>query len=241
MRKGNSQTGKLLTALCVFLLIVGGWGGYRFYAGQKLASAPLPDGGGRQGRCVLWFVGSSTINYWDTLAQDMAPWITHNRGIAGAIFPEIIRHFAAHENVRPPEAIMLYAGENDIAKGSSADREIANLKTFLAMKDRKFPDTPLFFISSKPSPTRWGSFAEQSRYNAAARKLADARPDMTFVNIVPALLVNGRPGDFYVGDGVHMNAEGYGRVAQVIRAALGNRLPADHVRRCAAPPGAQPG
>ncbi|WP_070151542.1 GDSL-type esterase/lipase family protein [Sphingobium phenoxybenzoativorans] len=236
MRQGNSQAGKAFTAICVFLIIIGGWAGYRYYAMQKLASAPLPDGGGRQGRCVLWFVGSSTINYWTSLAQDMAPWTTHNRGIAGAVFPQIIRHFEADEKVQPPEAIMLYAGENDIAKGSNADREIANLKAFLAVKDRKFPHTPLFFISTKPSPTRWASFAEQTRYNSAARALITARKDAAYVNIVPMLLTRGRPGNFYVADGVHLNPEGYRRVAGVIRGALESDLPVERVRQCLSEP-----
>lgn len=221
-----------MTALCVFLVIVGGWGVHRYYQMQKEASAPLPDDNGRQGRCALWFIGSSTINYWRSLAGDMTPWIAHNRGIAGAMFPEIIRHFAADEKVPPPEAIMLYAGENDIANGSNAGQEIVNLKAFLALKDRKYPRTPLYFISAKPSPTRWANFAEQSQYNAAARALINGRKDATFVNIVPVLLVNGRPGHFYVPDGVHLDPQGYGRVAKVIRDALEGDLPSEVLRRC---------
>lgn len=230
MRQGKLEIRKALTALCVFFLIIGGWASYRYYQ----TYAPLPDSGGRQGPCTLWFIGSSTINYWDSLGPDMAPWVAHNRGIAGAMFPEIIRHFEADEKVRPPEAIMLYAGENDIANGSDTNREIANLKAFLAVKDRKFPATPLYFISTKPSPTRWASFAEQSRYNAAARALVAGRKDSAFLNIVPMLLVNGRPGAFYRADGVHLNPEGYQRVANIIRTALDDTLPANRVRQCAA-------
>lgn len=226
--------------MCVFLLVVGGWASYRYYDMRRLGSAPLPDSGGRQGPCALWFIGSSTINYWISLDRDMSPWIAHNRGIAGAMFPQIIRHFEADEKVPPPEAIMLYAGENDIAKGSDAGREIANLRAFLAVKDRKFPHVPLYFISAKPSPTRWANFAEQSRYNVAARALIGGRKDAAFLNIVPVLLVNGRPGNLYVADGVHLNPQGYGRVAKVIRAALEDDLPAERVRRCMGRPPTRP-
>jgi hypothetical protein len=234
VRQGGFQIRNALTALCVFLVIVGGWGAYRYRELQKEAAAPLPDDNLRQGRCALWFIGSSTINYWHSLAGDMAPWMAHNRGIAGAMFPEIIRHFEANEKVPPPEAIMLYAGENDIANGSNAGQEIVNLKAFLALKNRKFPRTPLYFISAKPSPTRWANFAEQSRYNAAARALIGGRKDAAFVNIVPVLLVNGRPGNFYVADGVHLDPQGYGRVAKVIRDALESDLPGEAIRRCTA-------
>jgi hypothetical protein len=68
---------KLLIAVVAFATVLGGWIGGRFLITMH---TPLPDAGGQQGRCVIWFVGSSSIHRWTTLAADIAPWITHNCG-----------------------------------------------------------------------------------------------------------------------------------------------------------------
>jgi hypothetical protein len=219
-----------LLALCVFAAVIGGWSGWQRYA---QSNAILPDAGGRQGACVLWFVGSSTVHRWTTLAGDMRPWIVHRRGIDGATFDEIRHAFSNERGMRRPQAIILYAGENDIAFGGDADGAIADLRAFLKVKTDRLGDVPVFVVSLKPSPARWRYLGEQRAFNTAARAIAARRRDVHYVDVVPLMLVNGRPGAFYMPDGIHMNAAGYLRWSGAIHEALGLALPPGVVRNCA--------
>jgi len=223
---------KIITVVTTFVIIFGGWFLFRYYQAQQLSTTPLPGTGGRQGHCVLWFIGSSSVYRWSSLDADMKPWIAHNRGIEAATFAELGPRFAHEREKREPEAIVLYAGENDIARGGTPVKALADLSAFLDEKVRHFGDLRVFIISMKPSPTRWANFADQSRFNAEAAAIARRRPDVTFINIVPLLLVNGRPGNFYQSDGIHMNPDGYRLWAKAVREALGRTLPARVTRSC---------
>lgn len=222
---------KLGVAAAVFAATVGSWS---LVSGQLLrhTGAALPDGGDDGRPCQLWFIGSSSMQRWTTLASDMRPWIVHKRGVDGASMSDITDRLS-HEPPGPrPTAIVFYAGDNDIAEGESAQATIADLNAFLAMKTRIVGAVPVFVVSLKPSPKRWGFLPQQTMFNAAARRIADARPDTMFVNTVPLLLVNGRPGAFYRSDGIHLNPAGYARWRQAIRPALAHGLPAETVREC---------
>lgn len=227
----------MVVAFATFAAIVGGWttsqqaGTAREAA--RVAASPLPTTGPDvEHGCTLWFVGSSSMHNWQTLARDMAPWTARNRGIAGATMDEITRRFGNEPRGEPPRAIVYYAGENDIAFGGTAEESVAGLKGFIAAKRKRMGQVPMFVLSLKPSPTRWGDRPAQQAYNREVRRIAEAAADITYVDIVPRLLVNGQPGAFYIDDGIHMNAAGYVQWAQAVSAALPDALPRDLVRRC---------
>jgi len=229
---GRGDWKKIATALIAFVVVLGGWWLFQQERERRLAHAPLPGEGGTQGLCALWVIGSSSVHRWTSVERDLSPWIAHNRGIEGATFAQLGPRFASETETRAPEAMILYAGENDIAAGGSARQAIADLEAFLADKTAKFGQTPVFVVSMKPSPTRWKFLAEQGRFNRAAAAIGRQRADVTFVDIVPLLLDKGRPGNFYQADGIHMNALGYGLWAAAIRDALRRYLPSGVVQHC---------
>lgn len=196
------------------------------------AREPLPGASARQGACVLWLVGSSSMSRWGSMGDDLSPWVAQNRGIAGATMSELNLHFAHDEAKHAPQAIVYYAGDNDLAFGRTVDEAVADLKEFLAIKTKLFGKTPVFFISLKPSPTRWEQRAVQEQYNAAARAIARARTDIAYVDIVPVLLENGRPGPFFADDGLHLNDEGYRRWTIALRRTLDERFKPTVLNRC---------
>ena len=229
----RAALGKLSVAMLVFAVIFGG-GVFvmQSRAAMRAASVTLPGGGPASG-CTLWFIGSSTIQKWTTLATDMAPWDARNRGVDGATMPELLQMIRNEPRGMPPRAIVFYAGENDIVKGASAADDLTNLRTFLALKSARWGKVPVVLISLKPSPTRWRNLPEQTAFNAAARAVASRTPGTTFVNVVPLFLVNHRPGAFYVDDGIHLNAAGYDRLTSAIQPALKTILRQAPARGCA--------
>jgi lysophospholipase L1-like esterase len=184
----------------------------RFVAADRLAP-PAP--------CQVLFVGSSSIVKWRaTLPRDMAPMPVINRGFGSSHIEYVNRWF--DEIVAPyrPRAIVFYAGENDLDAGKSVPRVVADFDAFLALKTKALGPTPVYFISVKPSKARFEQFALQTQLNDAIRARARARSDLHYIDVVPAMLENGRPKEIFEADGLHMTAAGYAIWTRLVRAAL---------------------
>lgn len=228
-----NEVGKLAFAVAVFSGTVGGYLHIaRIQAEQREAALPLPGVDRPDGPCTLWFVGSSTFYKWPSLESDLAPWDAHNRGVNGATIAQLSHRLRHEPRGHGPAAIVFYGGENDIANGASAAAALVRLRQFLAIKTERYGALPVIALSLKPSPTRWSNLPRQTSFNTALRDLARRRGDLRFLDIRSLLLIDGRPGPFYVADGVHMNPAGYGRWTGAIRQALAHSLPRATVRAC---------
>jgi lysophospholipase L1-like esterase len=171
--------------------------------------------------CQVLFVGSSSIANWKpTLAEDMAPIPVINRGIGDAQI-EFENHWF-DRIVAPyrPRAIVFYAGENDLNFGKPVQQVIADFDTFMELKQKTLGQTPVYFISVKPSKRRYAQFPLQSEVNAAIRRRAAERNDLHFIDVVPLMLNGGRPKDIFLPDDLHMSRSGYLLWTQAVRAVL---------------------
>jgi hypothetical protein len=171
--------------------------------------------------CQVLFVGSSSIVKWkDTLAEDMAPMPAINRGFGGSHIEHVNRWF--DEIVAPyhPRAIVFYAGENDIAAGKSVDRVVADFEEFMLRKTKALGSTPVYFISLKPSKLRFMQLPLQSQVNDAIRERAAGRPDLHYIDVAGPMLLNDKPREIFVSDGLHMTRAGYLIWTRIVRAAL---------------------
>lgn len=181
--------------------------------------------------CQILFVGSSSIRLWETLSIDMQPLPVINRGFGGSQISDVNFWFETLVTPYRPSAIVFYAGENDIDLGKSPEAVAADFDTFLAHKTRALGETPVYFISLKPSKLRFDQLDRQARVNELIRRKADERDDLHFIDISDVMLDQGRPKDLYVEDGLHMNQEGYALWTEALRAVL---LPEteQQARRC---------
>lgn len=213
------------------LSVLVGWVALQSY---RASIAPLPGRIGLGGRCEIWFVGSSTFGRWSTLERDLSPWHAVNRGVNGARIGQLVRRFAHDRPGPPPAALVFYAGENDIAFGMSADETFATLSRFVQEKRRLLGATPLILLSLKLAPTRVMDRAAHDRFDGQARSLVAGSPDLRWLNIGPLTLRDGRPGPFFVQDGIHLNAVGYRIWRTALQQGLRAQLPASIVNRCMA-------
>lgn len=218
-------------AILIFCTIVGGWLSYGRY---REAHAPLPDSAERQGACALWFIGSSSVRRWSTVGRDMQPWIAHNRGIDDASYPEIRARFA-NEHAQAPGAIILYAGENDLANGTPVRTVLRQLAMFVEERRAAEGNTPILLLSMKPSPKRAYILRDQLLFNAAARHLAMRDPSIHYLDVTTPLMETAKAKNLYQPDQVHMNARGYAIWADVVTKALASVMPVDIQRRCSQP------
>jgi len=182
------------------------------------------DAKGMVDPCQVLFVGSSSIVKWNTLAMDMAPLPVINRGFGGSEIEHVNRWF--HRVVAPyhPSTIVFYAGENDIAEGKSPERVVADFDRFMDLKMKTLGDTPVYFISIKPSPLRLANLVEQASVNEKIRKRAGKRTDLFYIDVASQMIENGKPKNIYVEDDLHMNADGYRIWTSAINMKFGNDM-----------------
>ena len=168
------------------------------------------------------FVGSSSILFWSTLNEDMAPLPVLNRGFGGSEIAHVT-HFA-DRIVRPhePSAIVLYAGDNDIGFGSSAGCALHDFEAFFGHIRAAAPDTPIYFISIKPSPARWELWDEMRRANQLIEARTTTDPVLHFIDVSEAMLDDqAQPlGELFLEDGLHMTPAGYQLWASIVRPRL---------------------
>jgi len=119
-----------------------------------------------------------------------------------------------------PRAIVFYAGENDLHAGKSVERVVADFDGFMERKTQKLGNTPVYFISLKPSKARISEFPQQTQVNEAIRRRAAERTDLHYIDVVPAMLDGGKPKDIFLADGLHMSRAGYELWTRAVRAAL---------------------
>ena len=167
--------------------------------------------------CSFLFTGSSSVRFWKTLEPDMAPHAVVNRGFGGSQIADVTLYFDQVVTPYRPRAIFFYAGENDLNAGKTPSDVVADFQAFLDRKDKTLGATKVYFMALKPSKARWDQFASQSQANAAIKALADQRPDLDYVDVVPAMLAAGAPKDIFVADGLHMTPAGYVLWTEVVR------------------------
>jgi lysophospholipase L1-like esterase len=173
---------------------------------------------------VIVFTGSSSINYWNTLVEDMKPLEVINRGFGGSQLAQVNYH--AKKIVLPyrPRAVVLYAGENDLSWPSSKTPQtvFADFKSFVALVHGALPEVYIHFISIKPSPRRRHQLSRQREANRLIEEFCRAQARVQFIDVAAAMLnKDGEPrADLFVGDALHPNARCYELWTSIIKPIL---------------------
>lgn len=165
------------------------------------------------------FTGSSSIRLWDNLQSYFPDKTVLQRGFGGSDLTDV-RHFADRIIVRyQPKQVVLYAGENDIAAGASADQTYARFVDLFRYVRKRVPGIRFTFISIKPSPSRRKFCPVVTETNQRIRRFLKYRRNTDFVDIVPAMLgPNGQPiPELFRADSLHMTPKGYEIWGEVVR------------------------
>jgi len=167
------------------------------------------------------FYGSSSFTLWDTLAEDFDPRVL-NLGFGGSTLEACDYFFARLVMPVRPRSLLLYAGDNDLGDGRSVE-EVLGFFVSLAEKVALLPEAvPFGFVSVKPSPARHAILESIRHFNGVVRSEMESRGRGYFVDVFSAMVdLEGRPrAEFFSGDGLHLNREGYrlwGRILQQYR------------------------
>jgi len=177
---------------------------------------------------VIVFTGSSSIRYWKTLADDMKPLDVINRGFGGSQIAQV-NHYASRI-ILPyrPRAVVLYAGDNDLAWPASKTPEevFGDFKEFVQIVHTQLPETWIYYVSIKPTIRRRGIWEKEQKTNALIADYIRTQPRTQFIDVSAAMLdAQGNPlGEIFRWDGLHMNAKGYVIWTSIIKPILLSRF-----------------
>ncbi len=165
------------------------------------------------------FYGSSSIRLWNTLEQDFPEVQPINVGFGGSTLAACAWHFERLVLPAQPRALVLYAGDNDLAEGRQPE-EVCLFFYALAEKiQRHLPDVPVSYLSIKPSPARWAIVDQIRATNALIAQAINDYPNFQFIDASEAMLTkDGQPDrGLYEMDELHLSAGGYSRWRQQLR------------------------
>lgn len=165
------------------------------------------------------FVGSSTIRFWTTLAQDFPDSPVYNRGFGGS---EIVdsTHFASRI-IFPyaPRKIFFRAGGNDLANGKSAAEVFADFKEFATLVHSNLPTAEIYYVAWNPTPSRWKQHEAEKALNGMVEGFIHAQPYLKYIETYDMVLdATGRPQpELFRPDQLHFSAAGYRLLVERVR------------------------
>ena len=163
--------------------------------------------------CDVLFLGSSSINLWDSIVRDMSPLKIIRRSYGGAAIRDMLYNYDVIARGFNPKAIVLYV-ENDLA-GSKDDLTVGEtydfFRLFLSKLVRDYPTKPVFLLSFKPSYARLKMLAKQKAINSLLSEWCTTQPTVRFVDVATCLYdeQNKLREDIFKADRLHMNQKGY--------------------------------
>ncbi|MBS1530272.1 MAG: hypothetical protein JSU01_08190 [Bacteroidetes bacterium] len=173
---------------------------------------PKPDG--------ILFIGSSSFRLWNDLEQRFADKPIIKRGVGGCELSNIINFYTPYI-LFPyhPRKIFIYAGENDIAYGHSADSVLVNFKKLYRMIRKKLPKAQIYYLSIKPSPSRVKYRDDDLRANGQVKNYIKGKRNCMYLDMNESIYKPGttQPDSaLFRADYLHLNSKGYDRWQKVL-------------------------
>lgn len=184
------------------------------FAAKDAAQMPAPGG--------IVLTGSSSFRLWKNAAEDLAPLPIVNRGFGGSTLPEVIHYIDETVLKYQPKTVVTYC-ENDmfVDETKTPEQTRDSYVEFTRQVREKFPDVQMYFVSIKPSPSRWARRTEVLKANQLIKDFTEKDKNHGYIDVWPTMLKNGRPDpSIYLKDSLHMNAEGHRRWTEVIKPVL---------------------
>ncbi|HOF39695.1 MAG TPA: GDSL-type esterase/lipase family protein [Candidatus Hydrogenedentes bacterium] len=179
----------------------------------------------------ILFVGSSSIRGWK-VADYFPDLPVVNHGFGGSEYFDALAY--ADRIIHPlrPRVVVLYDGDNDVARGKSPEWVAADMKAVVRTIHQANPQTPVVILSIKTSKARWELHEQMEQSNRLMAEFAESDPRVTFLDVnTPLLDAEGKPHDHYfLADHLHLSHEGYLVWTSLLRPVL------DRLLAPAAPP-----
>ncbi len=184
----------------------------RSFKRQDSVSFPPKDG--------ILFIGSSSIRLWGDLEQRFPGEPIIKRGVGGCELWQVVDYYTPYI-LFPyhPRKIFIYAGENDIAAGKSAEFVFEEFKKLFGMIKTQLPDAGIYFLSIKMSPSRLKYFKAFAAANKLVQNYLAGKPNCKYIDVNSVILKTGTSmpdSSLFRADYLHLNSRGYDRWQQTL-------------------------
>jgi lysophospholipase L1-like esterase len=163
----------------------------------------------------ILFIGSSSFRLWKSFEADMKGLpASFNRGFGGSTLADALYYFDRMVVKYQPKWVIMYEGDNDLAKGKLPQQIAAEYDEFKARLKKQVPGAKLVFVAARPSLARVALVEKQRELNVLIKAKGDYFIDMHS----PFYLADGSlMMDIFVADKLHLNEKGYAIFAKQIR------------------------
>src|ERR1700675_34106 len=184
----------------------------------KLSQSPISSG-------PVVFYGSSSIRLWKSLQQDFSGYAVLNCGFGGSRLSDCVRYANRIVIPRKPSAIVIYAGDNDLASGAAPDKVFQSFTQLFTIFRTYSPSIPIAFVSVKPSPARMMYLGNILKFNQLVDDFLETQPDTEYIDVCSDMLGQDRKPiqSLFVSDQIHLSPAGY----QILRKEIGEFLSQD--------------
>jgi len=158
------------------------------------------------------FYGSSSIRLWTNLTNDFSDFKPVNLGFGGSTLAACTWFFDRVMAGYQPKRLVLYAGDNDLGDGRHPEEVFLFFQEFAERVTKRFGSLPCYYISLKPSISRWNLVNQFNFTNQLiSAEIKNNHPDWHWIDIYSATLnTNGTPNaEYYLNDGLHLSEKGY--------------------------------
>jgi lysophospholipase L1-like esterase len=171
------------------------------------------------------FYGSSSIRLWKSLPQDFPGYSVLNCGFGGSRLADCAWYANRLVIPRKPSAIVIYAGDNDLAVGTAPEKAFQSFQQLFGIFRNYSPSMPIAFISVKPSPARCMYLDNIRRFNRLVEDYLQKRPETDYIDIFSDMLDRDQKPipSLFVNDQIHLSPAGY----QILRREIGEFLAED--------------
>lgn len=178
--------------------------------------------------CDVLFLGSSSINLWNSINSDLYPLKIIRRSYGGATIRDAIYNYEHIAQGFNPKAVAIYY-ENDLGNWNEAIQpgEIYDLfRLFIQMLRNDYPKAHIYIISFKPSFAKMSQLPDQLIINRLLSDYASQTPNISFIDITKTMYnADGSlRNDIFVEDRLHLNAKGYSLWTEIIKPVLLNDI-----------------
>ncbi|CAN5205545.1 hypothetical protein BH23BAC1_BH23BAC1_07930 [soil metagenome] len=162
-------------------------------------------------RSYTVFTGSSSIKLWPELKKNFKKNNILNRGFGGSEIQDLLNNTDRLIFRYAPKRVIIYSGDNDIWSGKTPDRVAEDFKNLYNEINTRLPETEIYFISIKPSPSRVNKFEDIKNVNNQVKEFLEKQDRGIYVDVYSHMLdEQGNPReDLFVADRLHLNAKGY--------------------------------